>query len=585
MKQFLKFTLATIVGVMITGLISVLLLIGIVSALSSNEQAYTLQQNSVLKLELDGEIVEQGQEGLFNLEELGLPFDAGMNQQGLDDILSAIKKAGETDEIKGIYLKVGTMDAGFATAEVVRDALIDFKKTGKYIVSYADNYDQREYYICSVADKMLLNPIGMVNWCGLTATPIFFSKTLEKLGVEMQVFKVGTFKSAVEPYTKTQMSPESRLQTEAYLNDIWNHVLTGTAKSRNSSVEALNRLADENQLMKPAADLVTAKMVDSLVYETGARSYLAKLNNVDSPKDLSVVTVRELLSAPDKQTEYKKEKIAVLYAEGEIYDEGSEGITSKALVEEIEAIRENDHIKAVVFRINSPGGSAFASEQIWQAITALKEKKPVVVSMGNYAASGGYYIACNATKIIASPNTLTGSIGIFALFPNVEKLTNKIGLNIDVVKTNNLGDLGNLTRPMNAIEKQKIQRYIENGYDLFVKRCAEGRNMKPEAIRKIAEGRVWTGQKAVKLGLADTLGSINDAINMAATLGNVKEYQLSYFPKKKDYMTVLLEAFTQQTKLKLALSLLGEEYAPFVKLRATRIQTGVLAKTDVLEIR
>jgi len=584
MKQFFKFTLATIVGLLITGLVSFLLLVAIISALSSNDQTYALQKNSVLKLELNGEIVEQGQEGLFNLEELGLPFDAGTNKQGLDDILSAIKKAGESDEIKGIYLKVGTLNAGFATAEAIRDALIDFKKTGKYIVSYADNYDQREYYICSVADKMLLNPIGMVNWCGLSATPVFFSKTLEKLGVEMQVFKVGTFKSAVEPYTRTEMSPESRFQTKEYLSGIWNHVLTGTAKSRKTSVEALNRLADENQLMKPASDLLTEKMVDSLMYEIGARDYLAKLNGVDKPKDLTVVTVSELLSAPDKHSEYHKEKIAVLYAEGEIFDEGSEGITAKALIEEMETIRENDNIKAVVFRVNSPGGSAFASEQIWNAVTALKKKKPVIVSMGNYAASGGYYIACNATKIVASPNTLTGSIGIFALFPNVEKLTNKIGLNIDVVKTNNLGDLGNLTRPMNAIEKQKIQRYIENGYDLFVKRCADGRKMKPEAIRKIAEGRVWTGQKAVALGLADTLGGINDAVKMAATLGKVKEYQLSYYPKKKDYMTVLLQTFTQQTKLKLALSLLGEEYAPFVKLRASRIQTGILAKTDVLEI-
>ena len=585
MKQFLTYTLATIVGLLVAGLISFLLLAAIIGALSSTDQSYSLEKNSVLILELDGEIVEQGQEGMLNLEKLGLPFDAGMNQQGLDDLLLAIKKAADSEEIKGIYLKAGTMDAGFATAEVLRKALIDFKKTGKYIVSYADNYDQREYYICSVADKMLLNPIGLVNWCGLSATPVFFSKTLEKLGVEMQVFKVGTYKSAVEPYIKSEMSPESRLQTEEYLNGIWNQVLTGVAGSRHSTVEALDRLADENQLMKPAGELVTNRMVDSLVYETGAKDYLAKLNGVDKTKDLSIVTVSNLLLAPNKNNKYKKDKIAVLYAEGEIYDEGQEGITAKALIKEMEDIRENDNIKAVVFRINSPGGSAFASEQIWQALTTLKGKKPVVVSMGNYAASGGYYIACNATKIVASPTTLTGSIGIFAIFPTFEKLTKKIGLNFDVVKTNNLGDLGNLTRPMNTLEKQKIQRYIENGYDLFVKRCANGRNMKPEALRKIAEGRVWTGQKAVELGLVDTLGTINDAIEMAAKLSKCNEYQLSYYPEKKDYMTVLLEALTQQTKLKLALSLLGEEYEPFVALRTSRIQTGVLAKTDVVEIR
>ncbi len=585
MKQFLTYTLATIVGLLVVGLVSFLLLVGIIGAISSTDKSYTLEKNSVLKLELDGAIVEQGQEGMFNLETLGLPFDTGTNQQGLDDLLSAIKKAADSEEIKGIYLKVGTIDAGFATAEVLRDALIDFKKTGKYIVSYADNYDQREYYICSVADKMLLNPIGIVNWCGLSATPVFFTKTLEKLGVEMQVFKVGTFKSAVEPYTKTEMSPESRLQTEEYLNGIWNHVLTGVAGSRRSTVATLDQLADENQLMKPAIELVTNGMVDSLVYETGAKDYLAKLNGVDKTKDLSVVTVSNLLLAPNKQKKYQKDKIAVLYAEGEINDEGKEGITAKALVKEIEDIRENDNIKAVVFRINSPGGSAFASEQIWQALTTLKEKKPVVVSMGNYAASGGYYIACNATKIVASPTTLTGSIGIFAIFPTFDKLTKKIGLNFDVVKTNDLGDLGNLTRPMNAVEKQKIQRYIENGYDLFVKRCADGRNMKPEAIRKIAEGRVWTGQKAVELGLVDSLGTINDAIEMAATLSKCKEYQLSYYPEKKDYMTTILESLTEQTKLKFALSLLGKEYEPFVALRTSRIQTGILAKSDVVEIR
>jgi protease-4 len=585
MKQFLTYTLATMVGLLLAGLISFLLLAAIVGALSSTDQSYSLEKNSVLILELDGEIVEQGQDGMFNLETLGLPFDAGMNQQGLDDLLLAIKKAAESEEIKGIYLKAGSMDAGFATAEVLRKALIEFKRTGKFIVSYADNYDQREYYICSVADNMLLNPIGMVNWSGLSATPVFFTKTLEKLGVEMQVFKVGTFKSAVEPYIKTEMSPESRLQTEEYLNGIWNQVMTGVAASRNLTVEALNRLADENQLMKPADELVTNRMVDSLVYETGAKDYLAKLNGVDKAKDLSIVTVSNLLLAPNKNSQYKKEKIAVLYAEGEIFDEGQEGITAKALVKEMEDIRDNDNIKAVVFRINSPGGSAFASEQIWQALTSLKDKKPVVVSMGNYAASGGYYIACNATKIVASPTTLTGSIGIFAVFPTFDKLTKKIGLSFDVVKTNNLGDLGNLTRPMNTLEKQKIQRYIENGYDLFVKRCADGRKMKPEALRNIAEGRVWTGQKAVELGLVDTLGTINDAIEMAATLSKCNEYQLSYYPEKKDYMTVLLDALTQQTKLKLAISLLGKEYEPFVALRTSRIQTGVLAKTDVVEIR
>lgn len=584
MKQFLTYTLATVVGLLLTGLIGFLLLIGIVGALSSTDQSYTLSKNSVLLLELDGELVEQGQDDMPNFEALGLPF-ADMSSQGLDDMLSAIKKAAESEEIKGIYLKASELEAGFASADMLRQALLDFKKTGKYIVSYADNYDQHAYYICSVADKMFLNPIGMVNWCGLTATPIFFTKTLDKLGVKMEVFKVGSFKSAVEPYTKTEMSPESRLQTEEYMNGIWNYVLAGVAESRGLSTETLDKLADENQLMKPANDLLKNGLIDSLLYETGVNVYLASLNGIDKPKDQKFVSVKNLLKVPNKNSKYKKEKIAVLYAEGEIYDEGTEGITAKALVKEMEDIRENDNIKAVVFRINSPGGSAYASEQIWQAVSLLKEKKPVVVSMGNYAASGGYYIACNANRIVASPTTLTGSIGIFAIFPTFEKLTKKVGITIDVVKTNNLGDLGNLTRPMNALEKQKIQRYIENGYDLFVNRCAEGRNMTPESLRKIAEGRVWTGIKAVELGLVDTLGTINDAIDIAAQLSKCTDYQLSYFPEKNDFMKVLMESFSQQASQKLALSLLGEMYEPLVSLRSSRIQTGVLAKTDIVEIQ
>ncbi len=585
MKQFLKFTLASIAGLLITGLVCFLLLVAIIGSLSSKEKAYNLQENSVLELDLTGEIVEQGQEGFIDLEKLGIPLGAEASKQGLDDLLSAIKKAGQLDEVKGIYLKVGTLNAGYATAEVLRDALVDFKKSGKYVVAYGNTYDQVDYYICSAADKLFLNPIGMVNWCGLVATPVFYTKTLEKLGVEMQVFKVGTFKSAVEPYTKTEMSPESRLQTTEYLNGMWNHVLSVVGKSRQLSSEKLDQLADENQLMKPTNDLLASRIVDSLVYESGMKAYLSKRNGVKSPKDLPVVSVSELLSIPDKHTGYMKDKIALLYAEGEISEQGQEGISAEAIIEEIETIRDNDNIKAVVFRINSPGGSAFASEQIWQALTELKAKKPIVVSMGNYAASGGYYIACNANKILASPNTLTGSIGIFAIFPNVEKLTSKIGLNIDVVKTNNLGDFGNLTRTINVIEREKIQRYIENGYNLFVKRCASGRKMKPEAIEKIAEGRVWTGEKAVELGLVDTLGGIDEAIEEAAKLAKIKDFQISYFPKKKDYMTILMETFSQQSKLKLALSLLDEDIAPLVKLRASGIQTGVLAKTDEWVIR
>lgn len=585
MKHFLATTLATIVGLIITGLLFFLLLFAIVGAMASSDKTYNLKPNSVLTINLSGTLVEQGQDNPFNFNIPGLPMDPSLNAQGLDDLLAAIKKAGERDEISGIYLKAGAFQAGFASAEMIREALLSFKAKGKFIVAYADTYDQRDYYICSVANKVFLNPSGMLNWCGLAATPVYFTNTLEKIGVEMQIFKVGTFKSAVEPFTATQMSQANRLQTTAYLEGIWNHLLTGVSESRGLSKDTLDLLADENQLLKPTATLLEARLVDSLAYENGVKDYLAALTEVDKRKDLALVSVNECLAAPAKKTKFVKDKIAVLYAEGDIVDDGGDGITPAALIKEIDEIRDNDNIKAVVFRINSPGGSAYASEQIWEAIGALKAEKPVVVSMGNLAASGGYYIACNANKIVASPMTLTGSIGIFGMFPMVEKLTNKIGLSFDVVKTNAMSDFGEIVRPMTAPERQKMQQYINNGYELFVNRCAAGRSMTPEAIKQVAEGRVWTGAKAVELGLVDELGGLDKAVELAAALAKVNNYQLSHYPEKKDFMTVLLESFTEQTKLKMALTLLGEDYAPFIKLKAEGIQTGVLAKMDEISIR
>jgi len=585
MKQFLKFTLATIVGILISGLLLFLILLAVAGAISSSDKQFELQENSVLKLSLDGEILEQGQDNPFDFAIPGLPVNTEKCQQGLDDILAAIKKAKTSDEIKGIYLEAGTINAGFATVEEIRDALIDFKKSGKYIIAYGDMYDQREYFVSSAADKIFINPSGMLNWCGLAATPVYFTKALEKLGVKVEIFKVGTFKSAVEPYTNTQMSPENRLQTSEYLNGIWNHLVREIATSRSMTAEELNRLADQNLLFSQASELLTVKMIDSLLYESEVKDYLAALNGLDKRSDLKMVSVNELLLVPKKNQQYIKDKIAVLYAEGDITDEGSEGIISDKMLEEIEKIRENDHIKAVVLRVNSPGGSAYASEQIWKALKDLKATKPIVVSMGTYAASGGYYISCNASKIIASPNTLTGSIGIFGVFPNFDKLTDKIGLDFDVVKTNELSDLGNITRPMTAIEKQKIQRYIENGYELFVKRCAEGRNIKPEKLKSIAEGRVWTGAKAVELGLADETGGIERAIEVAAELGKIKDYGMVYYPEKKDFMTELMHELMQQTKIKIALAFLGDEYSPFVKLKQANIETGVLARMDNIDIR
>lgn len=584
MKQFLKFTLASITGIFIATIILFFVLLGVIAALSSTDKQYNLSDNSLLKITLSGELTEQSVENPFDFSIPGIPLDTKIERQGLDDILTAISRARNNDKIKGIYLEVKMLKAGFASVEEIRNALIDFKTSGKYIIAYGDVYDQREYYICSVANRIYINPVGMLNFCGLSAHPVFFKGTLDKIGVKVEVFKVGTYKSAVEPFLNTKMSDASRLQTKEYLDGIWGHLLKGISASRKISIEDLNALANRNMLFQPAEELQKSKLVDSLVYEPGVRSLMAKKLGLENSDDLKLVSVRDFLISPESNEKYVKERIAVLYAEGDIVEEGTEGIVTDKIITEIEKIKKDDAIKAVVFRINSGGGSAYASEQIWKAITELKAKKPVVVSMGDLAASGGYYIACNANKIIASPNTLTGSIGIFGTFFILDELSQKLGLSFDVVKTNDMSDFGDLTRPMTTIEKRQIQNYIEKGYDLFVKRCADGRKMDEKKLRQIAEGRVWTGQKAVELGLVDEVGTLNRAIEVAAKLGKVKEYSMDYYPEKKDFLTVMIEEMEGKTKMRLARSYFGDEFAPLLKLKESEIQTGILARMDAVDI-
>lgn len=584
MKQFLKYTLATIAGGLILFLIVFIILASVAGSVSNTDKEFKLKDNSVLKISLDGKLSEQSPENPLNFSVPGLPVNTDIEKQGLDDILHAIKKAESNDKIKGIYVESKSMDAGFAEMEEIRNALENFRKTGKFVVSYADTYDQKEYFVSSVATKVFINPQGMLNLSGLASKPIFFTETLKKLGVKAEVFKVGTFKSAVEPYTNTKMSDANRLQTTEYLNGIWNHLLEKISASRSISIEGLNKIANKSTLFEPATEFVSEKLVDSLLYESEVTKYMAGLEKLDDPDDLHIVSVKKMLQVPEKAPEYKQDKIALLYAEGEIYDEGNEGIVKKDILDEIKKISKDDKIKAVVLRVNSPGGSAYASEQIWKALADLKKKKPIVVSMGDLAASGGYYISCNANKIVASPNTLTGSIGVFGTYFIIDELTNKLGLHFDIVKTNDLSDLGNITRPMTKIEKAKIQRYVENTYNLFITRCSEGRKMSPASVRAIAEGHVWTGQKAVSIGLADEIGGIENAIAEAAKLGKVSKYRIEYFPKKKSYFAELMEQFSDETKMRIATSFLGDEYAPFIKLKESKIQTGILARMDDVTI-
>lgn len=581
MKGFFKSVLATIVALFIVGIITFVLSLGIFGLiLSSSSETYVLKDNTVFELKLEGTLKDRAPAKNPLYEYLGVSQASNI---GLDDILSGIQKAKENEKIKGIYIHAGMLFGSTASLQEIRNALTDFKKSGKFVVAYGDTYSQGCYYLASVADKIVLNPQGMVDLHGLSASPMFYKGLLDKLGIEMQIFKVGTYKSAVEPYINEKMSDANREQVASFLNDTWGSVLADISASRKISVENLNSLADTCLMMKDPKYLATNKVIDTLLYETEMKDYLKSLVKVDKDDDLSLASVSNLITVPLKEENTAEDKIAVLYAEGGIYsgqkpDPNGEDILDGPLIKEIEKLRKDDKVKAVVFRVNSPGGSAYASEQIWKAITDLKAKKPVVVSMGDYAASGGYYISCNASKIIAQPTTLTGSIGIFGLFPNAEGLTKKIGLSFDNVKTNQRSDFGEITRPMRADEKAMLQRYINNGYDLFLTRCADGRKMEKDSLAKIAEGRVWTGKQALAIGLVDGLGGMDVAIKEAAKLAKLKDYSLQNYPKKTSFFDLLLSSSKDDMAAKAMKEYLGADYKAIKSIKE-------LQSTDYVQAR
>lgn len=559
MKQFLKFTLATIVGIIITGFIGMLLMIGVFGAIaSSSKKAVKVQPNSVYELELNGQLVERSQDDPFSRI-----FAEAMKKDapkviGLDDVLVNIHKAKGNENIRGIYLKGGLLMGGYASLKEIRDALIDFKKSGKFIIAYADSYSQKNYYLCSVADKVYLNPQGMLEFQGIAANTTFIKNTLDKLGIEMQIVKVGTYKSAVEPYVNTQMSDANKEQVTVFINSIWNNLLTEISKSRKISKDTLNRYADEAMTFQPAEKILKYKLVDALVYADGMDEVFKKLTNQDDIENVNFISHTEMNNVPNS-VKMQKEKVAVIYGVGGIDQGESDGITSKDLVETINEVKNEKSVKAVVFRVNSPGGSAYGSEQIWHAVAELKKVKPVIVSMGDYAASGGYYISCAADSIIAQPNTLTGSIGIFGVIPNIEGLNKKIGLTHDGVKTNKMSDAITPNRAFTPEERNMMQNYVNRGYELFTKRCADGRKKSVESIKAIAEGRVWTGEDAIRIGLVDRLGGLNDAINIAAKKANLKNYMVKNFPAKEDFMTRLMKDMDTAVETRLLKSKLGDE--------------------------
>ena len=538
MKEFFKYVLATVVGIIVAGVVimflGVLTLFGLAS---SSDKDVTIEDNSVLKLELNGTISERAPESspldfLKSINPMG-----SEDTLGLDEILSAIQKAKENEDIKGIYLLAGSLEAQPATVEAIRNALVDFKESGKFIISYADNYEQLLYYLASTADKVLVNPKGSLDWHGLAGMNMFYKDLMDKLGIEMQIFKVGTFKSAVEPYMLSGMSDANREQVAAYLGSIWQKFSDEVATSRHLTKEALNQVAEEGAMFKTGDELIAAGLVDSLIYKNDMRAYLNRYMGLDEDKKVSAYSVSDMRGVKRNTPRDKSGNIvAVYYAVGEIDGTsympmgGDEGINSEKVIKDLRKLKDDDDVKAVVFRVNSPGGSAYGSEQIWHAITQLKEKKPVIVSMGDYAASGGYYISCNADTIVAEPTTLTGSIGIFGMVPNFQALTKKIGVNIDVEKTNTLADMSNTYRPMTDSEKALMQKMVEQGYDLFTTRCAEGRGMTQEQIDAIGQGRVWTGAMALERGLVDVLGGLDDAIDIAVNKAGIEKYTLKNYP-------------------------------------------------------
>ena len=564
MKDFIKFTFASVLGVVLAGIIFTILgIVTMVGMVASSDTETIVKENSIFVLDLEGILSERVQDNPFQTL-LGEEYQA----YGLDDVLASIQKAKNNENIKGIYLQTAFLETSFASLEEIRHALLNFKESGKFIVAYADQYTQEMYYLASVADKIIVNPQGSISWHGLASQPIFYKDLLKKVGVEMQIFKVGTYKSAVEPFIATEMSDANREQVTAFMSSIWGRLLEDVSASRNIPVETLNKLADEMMDLQPAETYIANGLADTLLYKDGVLDYLKEISGREADESLRTLSLAEMKNVK-RNTPLDKSGniIAVYYAFGGIDDSTSpeEGINSEKVIKDLRKLREDETVKAVVFRVNSPGGSAYGSEQIWREVVLLKEKKPVIVSMGDYAASGGYYISCAADYIVADPTTLTGSIGIFGMFPNMEELlTDKLGLDFDMVKTNKFADMGTLARPFNSDERAAMQNYINNGYKLFVKRCAEGRGMSVEAIEKIAEGRVWTGATAKELGLVDELGGLDKAIEIAAQKADVEAYSLLTYPNMDDFFSSLLNEGKDHYIERKLLETLGESY-PTIK--------------------
>jgi protease-4 len=581
MKQFFKFMFASMLGFFLTFVVVFFIFfVMIISVASfSKKEVVDVKTNSVLFIDLKQTIHDRGTNNPF--EDLDITSFKPANILGLDDILKSIHKAKTDNNIKGICLDLGDINAGIATVEEIRNALIDFKESKKFIISYSEVYSQKAYYLASVADSIYMNPEGMLDFKGLNAQIFFIKGTLKKLEVEPQVIRHGKFKSAVEPFILDKMSAENKEQTQTYINSMWEVMVKNIAESRKISIAELNNIADSLKTQFPE-DAVKCKLIDKIVYKDEFLAELKKKLGLDESKKINFVSLNKYIDVKESiKQKYTKNKIAVIFASGSIESgDGDENtIGSEKLSETIRDARNDSTIKAIVLRINSPGGSALASEVIWREVYLASKVKPVIASMGDLAASGGYYIACAANKIVANPNTITGSIGVFGVLPNMKGLfNNKLGITFDNVKTNKYADLGDVSRPLNEYEKLVILNSIERIYKTFINHVAEGRKMTTEQVDSIGQGRVWCGSDAKRIGLVDELGGLEKAIKLAAELAKLDNYKLVSLPKQKDPFTQIIEQFSGNTKVDLLSSELGDTYKYFEYIRSVSKMTGIQAR-------
>ena len=584
MKNFIKYTFASLVGTLLTFLVVFFIFMGMIAAMSSafsgEDKLITVKENSVLRLKLGKSLTDRQPKN--PLAKYGLGDDKGL--VGMDRIFQVLKAAKEDSKIKGIYIDTRNLPGGgIASYEALRKALLDFKSGGKFIYAYGEYYSQKDYYIASVADKVVVNPVGAVDFKGLAAQIMFFKKAMEKLDIEMQIIRGpnNKFKSAVEPFMYDQMSEANKEQTNKFLSSIWESMLSDIAISRDLSIDQLQTIADSLS----ASDAATAKsvgLVDMVAYEDQFRAELMKKLDVTDKDKYHEITLTDYATTVNKVDNLKaKNKIAVIYAVGEIISgEGNDQIIgSDRISKAVRKAREDSSIKAIVLRVNSPGGSALASEVMWRELVLAKEVKPVVVSMGNYAASGGYYISCMANKIIAEPTTITGSIGVFGMIPNLKNFLNdRLGLTFDGVSTNANSDMGSVSQPLTPFQQKVIQNSVVDIYTAFITHVAEGRNMTVEQVDAIGQGRVWSGVDAIKIGLVDELGGLDKAIVEAAKLAGIESYRITKRPELKDPFEEMIKKFGGDVKLSVIEDELGASYKYYEYIKKMQTMEGFQAR-------